>query len=39
MSVNERNVSNGSLSDKEYDELKTEMLYSTLKHVSTGFGK
>jgi hypothetical protein len=39
MSATESNVSNGSFSDKEHDELKTEMLYSTLKQVSTGFGK
>jgi hypothetical protein len=39
MALRESNVSSSSLSDKEYDENKTEMLYHTLKQVSTGLGK
>jgi hypothetical protein len=39
MSVNESNVSDRSFNDIENDERKTEMLYHTLKQVSTGFGK
>jgi hypothetical protein len=39
MSVNESTISNGSFGGKEFDERKTEMLYDTLKQVSTGLGK
>jgi hypothetical protein len=39
MAVERSNVSSSSFGDKEYDENKTEMLYHTLKQVSTGLGK
>jgi hypothetical protein len=39
MALSESNVPDSSFTDKEYDENKTEMLYHTLKQVSTGLGK
>jgi hypothetical protein len=39
MAQEESNVSRISIGDNEYDENKTEMLYHTLKQVSTGLGK
>jgi hypothetical protein len=39
MACKESNISSSSFGDKEYDENKTEMLYHTLKQVSTGLGK
>jgi hypothetical protein len=39
MALRESNVTSSSFSGKEYDENKTEMLYHTLKQVSTGLGK
>jgi hypothetical protein len=39
MALKESNVSNIRIGDNEYDENKTEMLYHTLKQVSTGLGK